>query len=301
MSKITGTAALVANNKYIGANNAYLADRLAERTLNNSVPYIIPVLDELHDGFTLLDVGCGPGSITIDIARRFPSATVLGIDSGADAIAMARDNARKAGVTNVQFEIGDGLNLTAASIPNSIFDTVVSVDGGFDVVHTHQLHMHVQDATKLMCELRAASKPSEGLVCCRELDHGMVAFWPEKECMKEFINAIPMMLLGRGQDPYVGRKLFSHALAAGFMRENIEASVGTWVYSTPKDRREWADVIVGSIQSQETSDQIRNEAETSGSRGMDMLQVLKEWEDWVQAEDGWYSVPCPQIICRRHD
>jgi SAM-dependent methyltransferase len=301
MSETTGTAAVVANNKYIGANNAYLADRLAERTLNNSVTYIIPVLDELHDGFTLLDVGCGPGSITIDIARRFPSATVLGIDSGADAIAMARANARKAGVTNVHFEIGNGLNLAAASIPNSIFDTVVSVDGGFDVVHTHQLHMHVQDATKLMCELRAASKPSEGLVCCRELDHGMVAFWPEKECMKEFINAIPMMLLGRGQDPYVGRKLFSHALAAGFMRENIEASVGTWVYSTPKERREWADVIVGSIQSQETSDQIRNEAETSGSRGMDMLQVLKEWEDWVQAEDGWYAVPCPQIICRRHD
>ncbi|KAK2051335.1 S-adenosyl-L-methionine-dependent methyltransferase [Colletotrichum caudatum] len=301
MCGIIGTAALVASNKYVGANNAYLAGRLAERTLNNSVPYIIPVLDALHDGFTFLDVGCGPGSITIDIARRFPSATILGLDSGTDAIAMARANARIAGVTNVHFEIGDGLNLAAASNPSSIFDIVLNVNGGFDVVHTHQLHMHVQDASKLMCELRAAAKPSGGLVCCRESDHGMVAFWPEKESMKQFVSAIPMMLLGRGQDPYVGRKFVSHALAAGCKRENMEASVGTWVYSTPEERREWAEVIVGSIQSQKKSDQIRNEAATSGSRGMDMSQGLRDWEDWVQAEDGWYAVPCPRIICRRHN
>ncbi|KAM0426615.1 hypothetical protein ACHAQK_012328 [Fusarium lateritium] len=301
MSGMTGTEALAANNKYVGANNAYLAGRLAERTLNNSVPYIIPVLDALHNGFTLLDVGCGPGSITIDIARRFPSARVLGLDSDSDAISMARSNAESAGVANVLFEIGDGLNLAAASTPDSIFNTILNVEGGFDVVHTHQLHMHVQDAAKLMCELRAVSKPCGGLVCCRESDHGMVAFWPEKESMKQFISAIPMMLLGRGQDPYVGRKFISHALAAGFEKENMDVSVGTWIYSTPKERQEWANIMVGSIQSQETSDQIRNEVATSGSRGMNMFQVLKEWEDWVQAEDGWYAIPCPQIICRRHN
>ncbi|KAF8848012.1 methyltransferase domain-containing protein [Acephala macrosclerotiorum] len=281
---------------YIGANNEYLAEMLSERTVNNSVSYILPILHSLPEGFTFLDVGCGPGSITIDIARRYPSATILGLDLP-EAIGKARANAQEAGVTNIFFTVGDALDIQAAKTQPGF----EALNGGCDVVHSHQLHMHVQDARKLMRELRAAAKPQQGVVCCRESDHGMVAVWPELPAMKQFISAIPNMLLGRGQDPYVARKFVSYALAAGFKREDIEASVGTWVYSTPAERRHWANVIVGSIQSQATSDKIQSEAEGVGSQAIHMSKVLEEWKAWVEAEDGWYAVPCPQVICRRND
>jgi SAM-dependent methyltransferase len=257
---------------------------------------LIPILESLPPNFIFLDVGCGPGSITLDIARRYPSCTVLGIDYP-DALKKARQNAQESCLSNVRFAVGDGLDIAAtASQPG--FEVVM---GGCDMVHTHQVHMHVQDPVKLMCELRAAAKPQGGFVCCRESDHGMVAFWPDLPSMVQFSAAIPKMLSARGQDPYVGRKFVSHALAAGFKREQIEASVGTWVYSTPKERQGWANVIVGSIQGQGASDKVQLEAEASGSQGIDVSSVLKDWQEWVQAEDGWYAVPCPQIVCRRED
>ena len=298
MSAVSATSApngsSAGNASYAGVNNAYLADRLAARTMDNSVPYLIPILDALPPAFTLLDVGCGPGSITIDIARRYPAATVLGVD-GPDVVERAAAAARSAGVSNVRFAVGDGLDLAAAAAQPG-FEAVL---GGCDVAHTHQVHSHVQDPSRLMRELRAAARPHGGLVCCREGDHGMMACWPEKPAMTQYIAAIVPMLRARGMDPYAGRKLVSAALAAGFRREDIETNVETWVFSTPDERQAWAEVMVGSIKHG-----LRSGGAAQGQalgQGRDLVAALKAWDEWVEAEDGWYAQPCVQVVCRRTD
>ncbi|ORY61686.1 methyltransferase domain-containing protein [Pseudomassariella vexata] len=286
----------MSTNNYLGQNQPGVANHLARRTVENSVPYIIPVLDALPANFTLLDVGCGPGSITIDIARRYPSSTVLGVDSP-DAIETARSNAQEAGVHNVKFAVGDALELGKAA-ENPGFEVV---KGGCDVVHTHQVHMHVQDAAKFMRELREAAKPHGGKVCCREVDLGMVAFWPEMPPMIKFNSVIPKMMQARNQDPHVGRKLLSHALAAGFKRENIEVSLGHWIYSTPPERESWAAMFIENLSNQASLANIEETQTQYNIEKMDMSEVLESWQKWVKAEDGWYAMPSSQVVCERKD
>jgi len=58
------------------------------RTLDNSAAYLAP---HLASGTSVLDLGCGPGTITADIGRRVAPGRVVGIDASAAVIEEARD------------------------------------------------------------------------------------------------------------------------------------------------------------------------------------------------------------------
>src|SRR5687767_7628895 len=81
------------------------------RTVANSAAYLIP---EIAPGRRVPDVGCGPGTITIDLARRVAPGEVIGVDASADVVAQARASAAKDGVTNVTFATGDAYALEFA-------------------------------------------------------------------------------------------------------------------------------------------------------------------------------------------
>ncbi|KXJ89134.1 hypothetical protein Micbo1qcDRAFT_165907, partial [Microdochium bolleyi] len=81
-------------------------DRYAARTVANSGTYLLPYLDRLNSSnpgssnntpgrpaFTFLDVGCGPGSITVDFAQRYPQAFFVGVDPGITFVEAARARA----------------------------------------------------------------------------------------------------------------------------------------------------------------------------------------------------------------
>ena len=72
------------------------------RTVDNSAAYLAP---HLASGNTVLDLGCGPGTITVDIAARVAPGRVVGIDPSAAVIEEARRNA--SGRPNVEFRVGD--------------------------------------------------------------------------------------------------------------------------------------------------------------------------------------------------
>ena len=115
------------------------------RTAENSAAYL---LDHLRPGMTLLDVGCGPGTITADLARVVAPGPVIGMDAEAKVIAEAAAMAAAAdgvvvgaGVGSLAFEVGNLFDLR--------FD-----DGTFDVVHAHQVLQHVGDPVAALIEMR---------------------------------------------------------------------------------------------------------------------------------------------------
>lgn len=82
----------------------------------------------------MLDVGCGPGTISIDLASRIPQGFVYAFDVSPEAIEQARQNAEEKGIKNVRFEVGSIFEW-------SKMDGVK--EGAFDVVHAHQVLQHL--------------------------------------------------------------------------------------------------------------------------------------------------------------
>src|SRR6476620_12645323 len=76
----------------------------ASRTAENSAAFVIP---HLKPGATVLDVGCGPGSITCDFAELVAPGEVTGLDRSPDIIAQAAALAAERGVTNAEFVAGN--------------------------------------------------------------------------------------------------------------------------------------------------------------------------------------------------
>ena len=71
------------------------------RTAANSAAYLLP---HLGPGITLLDVGCGPGTITVDLARRVAPGAVVGVDRSGRSGPGPRATRR---ASTVEFGVGD--------------------------------------------------------------------------------------------------------------------------------------------------------------------------------------------------
>jgi len=63
--------------------------------------------EHLNDVRHAIDLGCGPGEITCELARRYPNIAFTGVDHSAAAIARAGEHARALGLANVRFEAAD--------------------------------------------------------------------------------------------------------------------------------------------------------------------------------------------------
>lgn len=96
---------------------------------------------------TLLDVGCGPGTLSVDLARVVAPGRVLAVDVVDDALPEARAHAAVGRCRHHRVRVDDGYALDAASLM-------------FDVVHAHQVLQHVSDPVRLLRELRRVARAS---------------------------------------------------------------------------------------------------------------------------------------------
>ena len=122
------------------------------------VPFLAP-------GMRLLDVGCGPGTITAALAGTVGAA--IGVDLEPHAIATARRLATHSGATNLSFVEAD---MTALPFE----------DGAFDAVFFHAVLYHQSEATlmRTLAEARRVLKPG-GVLGTRDADVGGNILHPE--------------------------------------------------------------------------------------------------------------------------
>lgn len=100
----------------------------AERYESGSVRITAAFLaaTRVADGDRVLDVGCGNGGLSIEIAQKTPTGSVLGVDLSSQMLDNAGKHAAEAGLTNVSFERADAQTFGFA--PAS-FDLAVSSFG----------------------------------------------------------------------------------------------------------------------------------------------------------------------------
>ncbi len=112
----------------------------------------------------LLDVGCGPGAITVGLAGVVAPGEVVGVDFQATQVDQARALAAERGVVNARFEIGDAYQLPFP-------------DGSFDALFAHAVLMHLRDPVRALAEMRRVLRPG-GIAGVRDPDLGAVVFTP---------------------------------------------------------------------------------------------------------------------------
>jgi len=247
------------------------------RTAENSCGYLLPHLQPRQ---RLLDVGCGPGTITMDLAALLgPAGQVSALERTEDALDLARAEADRRGTTNVDFAVGD---VAALDLP----------DDSYDVVHAHQVLQHVDDPVLALREMRRVCRPG-GLVAVRESDYGGFVWHPRVPQLDRWLEVYEAVARGNGAEPDAGRRLLSWARAAGF--SDVAPSSSTWCYASPEDRTWWgglwADRVVGSdLARQAVARGAASEAELEG--------IAAGWREWAEEEDGWFSVLHGEILAR---
>jgi ubiquinone/menaquinone biosynthesis C-methylase UbiE len=243
------------------------------RTVENSAAYLAP---HLAPGLRLLDVGCGPGTITADLARRVAPGETIGIDAAPGVIEMAaRDNV---GTTAV-FETGDVTNLR--------FD-----DATFDVVHAHQVLQHLADPVAALVEMRRVCK-SDGLVAARDSDYATFTWYPRDPDLDRWLATYDAVSRANGGEPDAGRYLMAWARRAGF--SEVKPSASVWCFAEPADRQWWGDLWAERI----TESPIAHRAvELELATVPELARMAAAWRRWSIEPDGWFAVVHAEILCR---
>ena len=242
------------------------------RTVDNSAAYLLP---HLHPGLHLLDVGCGPGTITADFAGRLAPGEVRGIDASADVIAAARRDH-----PDVMFSVGD------------VYDLGLD-DASWDVVHAHQVLQHLADPVAALKEMRRVVRPG-GIVAARDSDYASFTWHPRDERLERWLALYHEIARVNGGEPDAGRHLLSWAQHAGFAR--VAASASAWCFATADEREWWGSLWAERM----TSSAIAQQALREGRATADELAVMADaWRSWAAADDAWFAVLHGEIICTR--
>jgi len=244
------------------------------RTVVNSAAYLIP---HLTQGLRVLDVGCGPGTITVDLARRVSPGTVTGVDASAAIVAQAAGLAVDEGVPNVAFQVGDVYALDFA-------------DDSFDLVHAHQVLQHLANPVAALKELRRVLKPG-GILAARDVDYGGVAWYPKLPGLQSWMTAYRAVHYWNGGDPDAGRALKAWARLAGF--DAVTSSASIWCFATDAERDGWGE----SWALRATESDFAAHAIESGAADLaDLRAIAAAWRQWAGDPDGWFGMPHGEII-----
>ncbi|THA67050.1 class I SAM-dependent methyltransferase [Streptomyces sp. A0958] len=246
------------------------------RTAANSAAYLI---GELRPGLSVLDVGCGPGTITADLAELVAPGRVTGLDTTDEILGQAAAVAAERGLDNVEFAVAD---VHALDYP----------DDSFDVVHAHQVLQHVGDPVQALREMRRVCRPG-GVVAARDSDYAGMTWFPESTGMDHWQELYGRVARANGGEPDAGRRLLSWARQAGFT--DITPTAASWCYATPESRAWWSslwgDRTVGSVYAGLAVDGGHATPE-------ELAEIAGAWRTWGEQGDGWFMVPHGEVLCR---
>lgn len=145
-----------------------------------------------------------------------------------------------------------------------------------------------------MLAMRSVLKPG-GILAARETDFSAMAWYPPYPELENWRATWQRVSRSTGCNPDTGRQGVSLALAAGYSRDQITATAGTWCYSTPEERQWWGGMWAERVLK---SDFARKVTEGGFGTQEDLESWSTAWKNWVEAEDGWFALMHGEVICR---
>jgi len=232
---------------------------------------------KLKPGMTVLDVGCGPGSITVDMARMVAPGRVIAVDCDQGVLAQAQALASAQGVDNIEFVVMDAY---ALDLP----------DDSVDLAHAHQLLQHLADPVAALREMARVVRPG-GLVAARDGDYSAFTWYPESSGLDEWRRLYIAMARRNGGEPDAGRHLLAWAHAAGLT--DVVATSSTWTYPAGEGSRMWGAMWAERIRHSSVADQLVD----AGLASRDYLEAIGQaWLTWSEHPDAFLFTPHGEIL-----
>ncbi len=245
------------------------------RTVDNSAGYL---LQWLQAGLDVLDVGCGPGTITTGLAARVAPGTVVGIDRSAEVIEQAKSIAGTS--VHVRFEVGD---VYALAYP----------DDSFDLVHAHQVLQHLSDPVAALREMHRVCRVG-GVVAARDADYASFAWAPADPRLDDWLTTYRSVARANGGEPDAGRYLLGWADAAGFA--TVRSSASAWCFATPQDRSWWGGLWADRMRHSAVADR----ALAAGLATRERLTGMADaFDAWSAEPSGWFAVLHGEVVATK--
>lgn len=174
----------------------------------------------IGSGQQVLDVGCGPGIVTHELAKAVQPAQVTGVDISQSLLETGRsicpNSDQLSGQKNTVFKEGSVYDLPFPSKK-------------FDVVYARLLFQHLDEPLVALKNILRVLKPG-GLLCILDIDKDWSSLYPEPNFPVQLDEAIAKGQAEQGGDPWVGRKLGHYLKSTGF------ADVSTNISMIDSDR-----------------------------------------------------------------
>lgn len=175
-------------------------------------------------GDRLLDLGCGPGFLTQDLAERVGSrGSVLAVDSSDGFIAYLREQVRENGLDQVQTEVADARRL---ELPTA------SLDGAI----CRWLLMFVSEPERVIASVSQALRPGGALAVMEYTQFRSTSLWPDGRCFGQLYEKVHQLIASSGGDADIGARVPSLVAAAGL---EVEKLIPIWRVGGPGSP-EWA-------------------------------------------------------------
>jgi len=247
------------------------------RTVANSAAFLLPRMTPEMD---VLDVGCGPGNITIDLAGVVVSGRVTGIDLSADVIELARASLLERDVTNVGFEVGDVYRLSFA-------------DSSFDVVYAHQVLQHLSNPVVALSEMRRVLRDG-GLLAVRDSDYGGFTWSPDSPVLDRWMEIYQALTRKNNVDANAGRHLRAWVRRAGF--SEMDVSTSSWTYYRPEERTWWGQLWADRVRESEFA---RQSLEYGLTTEEELNSIADAFLEWASNDDGFFNLVHTEVLATR--
>lgn len=186
---------------------AFMAERTAEQCAAFFLPHVLPRME-------VLDVGCGPGTISAGLALQSLPGSLTAVDAEPSQVALAQSYFARRNITNAVAQIASVYALPFA-------------DNAFDAVFSHALFEHLADPAAALCEMRRVLRPG-GVLGLRLPDWDGFLLAPFDAEVARAITLYRHIQDNNGGATGRGKALHVLVRAAGFAYVRTSASYATY-------------------------------------------------------------------------
>lgn len=270
---IEGNISKVTNEYAHGHQSAVLKSH-NWRTVLNSAQYVVPFINADSN---ILDIGCGPGSLTNDFAAKCPQGSVIGVDISDEVVRIAMASEHR---ENVSYEIVDTYHLPYR-------------DNSFDVVHAHQVLQHVNKPVALLTEMSRVVRPT-GIIAVRDSQYSAFEWTPKSPELEKWLSTYIAIARFCEGEPDPGRHLPNWTSQASLA--TIQRTSSQWVFKTAEEVQWWGETWADRVLNSNFADHARTLGLLTDRELRDMHDG---WISWSQSVSASFVIPHDELIAQK--